>query len=566
MTEFLRRLIVALTTPFIVSHGGRLHWRFVDGTRVLVIRGGDGPVTLADLRDERALVLTEIDDILNTAREASRSVLEDDERIRHDAAVARVDELDELIRSAEVEAGDVARFEAAETRRARYATVGVNTTTTAVHATRSLDELLWATAEDVAAGSYDKTGTFRPHGTARNSVERVAVRSQDDEIVLAPRIDDFAPEHRRLVRSFQDTVADMALFGLLVDKSTHSSSQGFEVARNHKLMRGRWEQICRAMDVDTAAEGGTWVPTGIGATLHEKVRAAGKIAPLFSRIDLPTNPWKWPIDGADATAYRVAEPISDTATAPAASTPGTVAATFDAEIFGARALFSKSLEADSAIAILPYVNMKLVRAFVDGEERAILDGDTDGTHQDSDVGASTTDIRTAWDGLRKKAIAQTVVTATTTTAANLALLRGGMGKWGVNPADLVYLVGVSAFYDLVSDANLLTVDKMGPQATILNGQVGSVFGIPVIVSEWVREDLNASGVYDGITTTKTYNLCVNRQEWAMGQRMALDVEVDDSIYRETFQRVLVAFMREDYQHIGDAATNEDTAISFNVTP
>jgi hypothetical protein len=52
----------------------------------------------------------------------------------------------------------------------------------------------------------------------------------------------------------------------------------------------------------------------------------------------------------------------------------------------------------------------------------------------------------------------------------------------------------------------------------------------------------------------------------MGQRMALDVEVDDSIYREAFQRVIVGFMREDFQHIGTAATNEDTAIAYNVTP
>ena len=52
----------------------------------------------------------------------------------------------------------------------------------------------------------------------------------------------------------------------------------------------------------------------------------------------------------------------------------------------------------------------------------------------------------------------------------------------------------------------------------------------------------------------------------MGQRMALDVQVDDSIYRETYQRVAVAFMREDFQHIGDGVANDDTAIAFNVTP
>ena len=77
---------------------------------------------------------------------------------------------------------------------------------------------------------------------------------------------------------------------------------------------------------------------------------------------------------------------------------------------------------------------------------------------------------------------------------------------------------------------------------------------------------NASGINDGITATKTYMLCVNRNEWALGQRTALDVETDDSIYRESYQPVAVAFMREDFQSLASAATNEDTAIAYNVTP
>jgi len=333
------------------------------------------------------------------------------------------------------------------------------------------------------------------------AVEQVVVRSRDDEAVYAPRITDLLPADRDVVRSFQRTVADLSLFGMLIDPSAKNTADGFEVARSHKLTKGRWETICRALDVDTSGEGGTWVPTGIGADLHAKVRASGKVAPLFARVDIPTNPWKWPVEGADATAYRVAEPTGDTESKFTASTPGTVAATFDAEIFGARVLFSRSLEADSALAILPFVQRKLVQSFVDAEEKAILDGDTDGTHIDSDIGASTTAAVTAWDGLRKRALAETTQATTATTVANLLAIRKSMGKWGVNPADLAYIVGVSGYLALLSDSNMLTVDKMGPNATILNGMVGAVGGVPVIVSEWVRETLNASGVYDGITTT-----------------------------------------------------------------
>lgn len=520
--------------------------------------------SLEDLRDERSRLLTEIDDVLNTAREASRSVLDDTERERHDAAVARIDAIDADLAAGELARADAERFDSAEIRRSRYATINVNTVDHApASASRSLDELLWATDSSVPAGSFDKTGGFHQHASARNNVEQVVVRSQDDTPIHAPRVEEFRPEHRQAVRAFQETVADMALFGLMVDSSAKSSRDGFEAARSSRQFKGRYDQVLRALDVDTSAEGGTWVPTGIGASMHEKVRAAGKIAALFPRIDLPTNPWKWPVEGADATAYRVAEPTGDTESKFTASTPGSNAATFDAEIFGARTLFSRSLEADSALAILPFARMKIVRSFVDAEERAILDGDTDGTHQDSDVGASTTDARTAWDGLRKRALAETVVTAATTTALNLASIRGGMGKWGINPSELVFIVGVTQMHKLLQDTNLLTVDKMGSQATVLNGQIGSVFGIPVIVSEWVREDLNASGVY-AAASSKTYNLCVNRNEWAMGQRMALDVQVDDSIYRETFQRVMVGFMREDFQSIASASTDDNTAIAYNV--
>ena len=523
--------------------------------------------TIQELRDERASVLDQLDDNVRTAKEAG--TWSDEDRARYDDLTKQDDDLQDAIRSAEVAETDAARIAGHEVRRSRYSVpnIAVNgSKAVGADVTRNLDALLWATADEVPAGSFDRTGGFRPHGLARNSVEQVIVRNEDGYAVQAPRISAFRPEDRNLVRTFQQTVLDMALFGLLLDKGAKSSSDGFQVARSHKLMKPRWQEICRAMDVDTSAEGTDWVPTGIGANLHEKVRAAGKVAALFARIDLPTNPWKWPVEGGDATAYRVGEPTGDTESAMTASTPGTLAATFDAEIFGARALFSRSLEADSALAILPYVIRKLTQAFVDAEEKAIIDGDTDGTHQDSDVGASTTDARTAWDGLRKKALAQTVATATSASAANLLVVRKAMGKWGVNPADLAYIVGVSNYHGLIADTNMLTVDKMGPNATILNGMVGSVGGVPVIVSEHVRENLNASGVYDGITTTKTAILCVNRNEWAIGQRMALDVETDDSIYRETYQRVAVAFAREDFQHIGSAATNEDTAIAYNVTP
>ena len=541
-------------------------WVFLDGKTLPVIAGGDhstATTTVQALTDQRARLLNEIDVILNTAKDAKRD-LTDQERTDHDALVAQIEGrggLDEQIVAAAVRDADSARFANQDSRRSTSIPVpNINVKgqySVGAGVTRSLDDFLWATNETVRASN----------GVGVNPVEQVIVRGSAKEPgQAAPRLSAFKPADREVIRAFQETVAEMCLVGMMIDKDARDTKKGFQAARQLPVYKDRFGQILAALDSDTSAEGVEWIPTGIGASVHEKVRAMGKVAPLFQTIALPTAPWKWPIEGADLTAYRVAEPTSDTATKVTASTSGTVAATFDPEIFGVRSLWSKTLDVDSAVAIAGYQQRKLVQAFADAREKAIIDGDTDGTHQDSDVGASTTDARTAWDGLRKKALAQTVVTATSSSVANLLALRKGMAKWGVNPADLAYIVGVSAAHALLADSNLLTVDKFGPNATILNGQIGSIAGVPVIVSEHVREDLNASGVYDGITTTKTFNLCVNRNEWAMGTRMTLDFEINDVLYLETFQRVIVGFSREDFQSIASAATNEDTAISYNVTP
>lgn len=545
-----------------------------DGKPVFQIAGGapaapaGTTTTVQDLRDERGRTLSSIDDILRTAREDENRALTAEEWTQHDELVVLHDTLSTQIAEAEAttRTGDANQR---QVDRASLATIRMNgLAPEPPTARRSLDELLWATAPDVAAGEISRSGVWQPNPYgARNAVEALRARDLDGDAVIAPRIDEFVESDQAKIRRFQSTVTDMILVGLMVDKEARTARSAFEAAKGVKAMRKRYDDVMRAMDAETTAEGIEFIPTGLGSELHEKVRAAGKVAPLFAKINLPTNPWEMPVEGADATAYRVAEPTSDTAAKVTASTPGTKKVAFDAEIMGGRVLFSRSLDADSAIAILPYVRNKVVRAFVDAEEKAILDGDTDGAHQDSDTqAAGATHFSSAWDGLRKKALAQTSLTAAN-AAVTLALFRATrkkMLKWGLNPSDLAIICGVRTYFELLDLAEVKTLDVFGPQATILNGQLGALDGIPLIVSEYAREDLNATGAYDGVTTDRGGLLIVQRSEWAIGQRMAMDVEVDDSIYRESFQRVVVAFMREDFQNVGSDAANEDTAILFNI--
>lgn len=526
-------------------------------------------LTLEDMIAERGKTAEAMDAIVRTATQDGGRALNATEQAEYDGLAATFDSLDANI-TAEATKRAKAEFDQAHASRlSRSAPLLIHVAPKTVAAQRSLDELLWSTNEVVQAGAFDRNGRFVPNAYgAVVAIDPVVVLDRAGNMVEAPRLSEFAADQQALVRRFQTLVSRMMLFGLMVGtRGKTSSAEAWERAKSDPRFAGRWQSMLRAMDVDTAAEGTEWVPTGIGATLHEKVRAAGRVANLFASIDLPTNPWKWPIEGADAVAYRVAEPTSDTATKVTASTAGTAAATFDAEILGGRILFSRSLEADSALAILGYAEGKLAQAHADAVEKAIIDGDTDGTHMDSDIGASTTAAVTSWDGLRKRGLANNSTDGgnNALTATDLRTIRAAMGKYGVNPGNLAWILPLGPYFDLLDDDDFRTVDKYGPGATILNGELGKIDGIPVIISEHGREDLNASGVYDGVTTDRTFGLIVNRGEYALGRRMAMDVEADDSIYRETYQRVVVAFQRLDFQNISGAAGTDDVGIAYNVT-
>jgi HK97 family phage major capsid protein len=279
---------------------------------------------------------------------------------------------------------------------------------------------------------------------------------------------------------------------------------------------------------------------------------------------MPTNPFKLPIDGADAVAYLTAESTSDTATKITASTPGTNNVTFDAVKLACRVLVSTELEEDSVVAILPLLRDKIVQALAEAQENATINGDTDGTHMDSDVTAAT-DVRKAWDGYRKLALGAAKVDCSTFSITNLRAIRTAMGKYGVNPSNLAWIAGISVFNKMLGLDEVMTVDKYGPGATILTGELAKLDGIPIIVSEFIREDLNASGVYDGVTTDTTVVPLVYRSGFLYGDRRSITLKVSQELYMETDQDVAIATQRLDFQPVLDAASEPVVGLGYNIS-
>jgi hypothetical protein len=138
-----------------------------------------------------------------------------------------------------------------------------------------------------------------------------------------------------------------------------------------------------------------------------------------------------------------------------------------------------------------------------------------------------------------------------------------MGRYGVRADQLAHVIAMRSYINLLADANVLTLDKYGPNAPILTGELGKVDGIPIVVSEYVRQDLNASGVHDGVTTNRTLALTVNRRGFLQGQRRGLTVQVLRELYAESDQDAIVASFRRAFTP-RYPSTETISAMTYNV--
>lgn len=317
------------------------------------------------------------------------------------------------------------------------------------------------------------------------------------------------------------------------------------------------EELRKALGSAATGEGAEWIPTGFSPELIREVKLRLKVAALHQRINMPTDPFKIPAKRSTTTAKLTAE--RGTPTAQSFTTANVI---LDAVKLLAYVDCPYELEEDSIIAMLPLIREDIVEALAEGQENATINGDTATTHMDGDVTAAD-DNRKAWNGYRKLALSAAKVDLATFNATNLRLLRSKMLKYGVSPSDLAWVCGTTTYLTkFLGLSEVITLDKYGPAATVLTGELGKFDGIPIVVSEKVRENLNASGVYDGVTTTKSQLSLVFRRGFLYGDRREVLVETDRNIKGQTTD--IVASQRLDFKSRYNAAAEPIVAVGYNI--
>lgn len=376
--------------------------------------------------------------------------------------------------------------------------------------------------------------------------------------------------------------------GLLASSITPADIQASHQAAERRLERwfsvdskdtGQFQGFSRqllgamtraAMDSTTAGSGDELVATLEARELWQDVNLQTLVAPIIPTFPMPSNPFDVPRQLGDVNFFPGTE---NTATTDTALTTGRTTLTAF-ELVG-QVPYSFTLEEDGVIAMLPEIRASLVRNVAEVLDDIILNADKSTTNNINADGANISASSAGkahwllgYDGVLHLPLVDNSAQANNHNAAvsddMFNELRAKLGKYGARPSQLAWVMDVNTFIRVQSVSQFRTMDKLGPNATLLTGMLGAVEGIPVIVSEQMALADADGKITDGSSSnTKGRLLLVNRTQWAQGFRRQLMIDVDrDTQKRQTV--VTVSFRHALAERSGTRSSATHTGLQYNI--
>ena len=376
--------------------------------------------------------------------------------------------------------------------------------------------------------------------------------------------------HADLQRSVEE-------YNLVAGMMAHGRPQRAARRNLDQVIKRAPASIKRAFS-DVAGTGAEWIPDVVMPVLERELVMARRVASLFQTMPMSAKNMKLPFLTTGYRPYLKGTVTGDDPAQYTSSTLVTAERTFDAVGFAVRAQIDEDAAEDAIFDALPVFRSELINALVDGEEDAIINGDSAATHQDtglsnwdirsrwgsSGLGGSS-DHRRAWVGLRARAadVSNTTDQSGAETTAGFITARGKLASPHGVAGSLICAVSPEYYLlRMLAFTEVLTLDKYGPSATVLSGQLASLVGVPIILSEFVDAQYNASGIYDNTTKTKTGFILLNRDRFKLGERRGAMLETAKDITRGIFN--MVATKREIFFTI-DSSTKKNVHWSYNLT-
>jgi HK97 family phage major capsid protein len=328
--------------------------------------------------------------------------------------------------------------------------------------------------------------------------------------------------------------------------------------------------LTKALDSTTAGSGDEYVPTGMAAELWQDMFLAAKIGGSIPAINMPTDPFDIPLGWATG-AWRKGG--ANTAITAQDATTAKSTLTSTEQVYEAD--WAYDLDEDSIIAVLPSLRQEITRDGAEQIDRFIMNADaTDAAtgninSDDANPANDSYFLSAGQDGIRHLFLvdntAQSVALNTTLTDALVLAAIGRTGKYAADTSNLGIAVDALTYIAMLGLTNVATLDKFGPNATVLTGELAKYANVPVLVSGALSL-VDTDGKYT--TTTPATNdvygsmAVFHRPSWRVGFRRQLMIEVDRLIQKR--QLVMVASFRIAVAARGTRSTAVHTAGAHHI--
>lgn len=244
----------------------------------------------------------------------------------------------------------------------------------------------------------------------------------------------------------------------------------------------------KGMDTDFAREvqekagvnyttGAPLVDQEIASFIEKEVQMHTKVTELFRNIPVNGARTVLPIQpDVDVASWQTGAATAGNLTSLVGTTPTPGANEFEPQqvVLAAYRLISQTFidnDTDEQVLInlMPMIIESVARAHAKSTDTACVMGN----------GGSIGGL----DGVATDSTKGAFLASAVLSADDLLLMRKQMGKYGLSPEDVTYIVSLAQYFNLIDDTGFTDVSEVGPQATKVKGSVGSVYGSPVVVSD-----------------------------------------------------------------------------------
>lgn len=313
--------------------------------------------------------------------------------------------------------------------------------------------------------------------------------------------------------------------------------------RINKRNIDQYEAAVRAMDSAETGYGLQLIGAQYVGDLWEAARPLSRVFSQINSFEMLHPTAYLPVEVDFPEMLFVGESTTYNASNYATSKTGSNRVAVSAKKFVIHQMWSGEMEEDSIIPYLPFLRRQATLAIAHYSDSLVINGDTTGTATDNinldDDTPAATKHYLALDGIRHACLVDNTANSLAVGGAvtwdaligqrRRMLDRTYLHDWGHpnDPGDLIYLSDPETGDAIAKMDEVVTVDKFGPSATVLTGQVARIGQNPLITSVALQlTEADGKVSKTGSNNVKGQVLAFNRRGATIGWRRRIKFETE----------------------------------------